>query len=62
MVQVVEATSQKVAGSIPGVFIGNFHRRNPSTRITALGSTEPLVEMNTRNISREEGGVKSSGA
>ena len=51
------ATSRKVAGSIPdGV---NFHGHNPSGRTLALGSTHPLTEMSTRNISW---GVKAAGA
>ena len=36
--------------SIPDV-IGIFHRHNPSDRTMALGSTQPLTEMNTRSIS-----------
>jgi hypothetical protein len=43
-------TSQKVAGSIPnGIRI--FHRLNPPGSITTQGSTQPLTEMSTRNIS-----------
>ena len=45
------ATSRKVAGSIPDGVIGIFHRHNPSDRTMALGSTQPLTEMSTRNIS-----------
>ena len=45
------ATSRKVAGSIPDGVIGIFHLHNPSGRTMALGSTQPLTEMNTRNIS-----------
>ena len=45
------ATSQKVAGSIPDGVIGIFHWHNPSGRTMALGSTQPLTEMSTRNIS-----------
>jgi hypothetical protein len=37
----------------------NFHLHNPSGRTMALGSTQPLTEMNTRNISC---GVKAAGA
>jgi hypothetical protein len=44
------ATSRKVAGSIPDEVIGFFNRPNPSRRIIALGSTQPLTEMNTRNL------------
>jgi len=50
------ATSQKVAGSIPEEVIGIFHRNNPSGRTKALGSTESLTEMSTRNIYRGKGG------
>jgi len=31
--------------------IGFFHWHNPSGRTMALGLTQPLTEMNTRNIS-----------
>jgi len=44
-------TSRKVAGSIPGGVIGIFHWLNPSIRPVSLGSTQPLTEMSTRNIS-----------
>ena len=53
------ATSRKVAGSIPDGAIGIFHWHNPSGRSTALGSTYPLTEMSTRNISWR---VKAVGA
>jgi len=45
------ATSQKVAGSIPDGVIEIFHWHNPSGRTVALGLTQPLTEMSTRNIS-----------
>ena len=45
------ATSRKVADSIPDGVIGIFHWHNPSGRTMALGSTQPLTEMSTRNIS-----------
>jgi hypothetical protein len=45
------ATSQKVAGLIPNGIIGIFHWHNPSGRTMALGSTQPLTEMSTRNTS-----------
>jgi len=45
------ATSRKVVGSIPDGVIGIFHGHNPSSRTMALGSTQPLTEMSTRNIS-----------
>ena len=59
--QLVEAlaTNQKVAGSIPDGVIGIFHLHNPSGRTMALGLTQPLTEMSTRNISW---GVKAAGA
>jgi hypothetical protein len=49
----------KVAGSIPDGVIGIFHSYNPVGRTVALGSTQPLTEMSTRNISW---GVKAAGA
>jgi hypothetical protein len=45
------ATSRKVAGSIG---ICNFH--NPSGRTMALGLTQPLTKMGTRNIYWGKGG------
>ena len=45
------ATSRKVAGSIPDDVIEIFHLHNPSVRTMALGLTQPLTEMSTRNIS-----------
>jgi hypothetical protein len=45
------ASSWKVAASI-------FHWHNPSGRTMALGSTQPLTEMSTTNISW---GVKAAG-
>jgi len=53
------ATSRKVAGSIPHGVIWIFHWHNPSGRTVALGSTQLLTEMSTRNISW---GVKAAGA
>ena len=44
-------TSQKVAGSIPDGLIRFFHLLNPAGRIMALGSTQSLIEISTRNIS-----------
>jgi hypothetical protein len=37
-------------GSIPGEVIGFFNLLNPSSRTMALGSTQPLTEMTTRNL------------
>jgi hypothetical protein len=45
------ATNRKVVGSIPDGVSGIFHWYNPSDRTTALGLTQPLTEMITRNIS-----------
>jgi hypothetical protein len=44
------ATSQKVTGSIPDEVIGFFSSLNPSSRTMALGSTQPLTEMSTKNL------------
>jgi len=49
--QFVEATSQKVAGSIPEGVILIFHWLHPSGRTMALGLTQSLREMSTRNVS-----------
>jgi hypothetical protein len=46
----------KVAGLIPDDVIGIFHWYNPFGRTMALGSTQPLTEMSTRNISWGKGG------
>ena len=54
--QLFETLCYKVAGSIPDGVIGMFH--NPSGRTIALGLTQPLTEMSTRNISS---GVKAAG-
>ena len=53
------ATSRTVAGSVPKAVIGTFHWLNPSGCTMALGSTHPLTERSTRDISCE---VKTSGA
>jgi hypothetical protein len=45
------AASRKVAGSMPGGVIGIFHWHNPSGRTMALGLTQLLKGMSTRNIS-----------
>jgi hypothetical protein len=41
---------RKVAGSIPDEVIGFFNWPNPSSRNMALGSTQPLTEMSTKNL------------
>jgi len=51
--QLVEALPYKpgkVAGLNPDGVIGIFHLHNPSGRTMALGSTQPVTEMSTRNI------------
>jgi hypothetical protein len=53
------ATSLKVTGSIPDGVIGIFHSHNSSDRTMAVGLTQPLTEISTRNIS---GGVKAASA
>jgi hypothetical protein len=47
-----------ITGSIPDGVTGTFHSHNPSGRTMALGSTRPLREMSTRNISWD---VKEAG-
>jgi hypothetical protein len=42
--------SRTVLGSIPGGVTGFFSDIFPSDRTMALGSTQPLVKMSTRNI------------
>jgi hypothetical protein len=44
------ATSQQVAGWIPGEVIGFFNLPNPFSHTMVLGSTQPLTEMSTRNF------------
>ena len=44
------ATNRKVACSLPDGVIGTFYWNNPSGRTMALGLTQPLTEMSTRNI------------
>jgi hypothetical protein len=54
------ATNRQIAGSIPvGVSGYFFHWHNPVGRTMPLGSTQPLTEMSTRNISWE---VNAAGA
>jgi len=48
-------TNRKVAGSIPDGVIGIFYSHNPSDRTMGLGSTQPLIETNTRSIFGEGG-------
>jgi len=57
--ELVEALRYK--RSIPDGVTGIFHWRNPSGRTMALGSTQPLTEINTRNMSLGNRGVKTAG-
>jgi hypothetical protein len=47
--------SRKIAGSIPDEVIGIFKGPNPSSLTIALGSTQPLTEMSTRNLPGDKG-------
>jgi hypothetical protein len=49
------ATNREVAGSIPDGVIGIFDWHSPSARTMTLGSTPPLTEMSTENISWGKG-------
>jgi hypothetical protein len=44
------ATRWKIADSNPDEVIGFFNWPNPSSRTMALESTQPLMEMSTRNL------------
>jgi hypothetical protein len=50
-----QASSRKVAVSIPDEVTIFFNLPNPSSRIMALESTQPLTEMSARNISGGKG-------
>ena len=52
------ATSRTVPGSIPGDVTKFFNAIFPSDPTMALGSTQPIVKMSTRNIP----GLKAAGA
>ena len=60
VVQLVEALRYMPEGcrSIPDGVIENFYRHNPSGHTVALGSTQPLTVMSTRDVSW---GVKAAG-
>jgi len=53
--------TRKVAGSIPDGFIEIFHWHNSSERTKFLGSTQPLIDISTTNISCEVKAVGSQG-
>jgi hypothetical protein len=48
-------TIRKVADSIPDEVIRFFNWLKPSSRTIALGSTQPLTEMSTRNLPESSG-------
>jgi hypothetical protein len=50
------ATSRTVPGSIPSCVTGFFSDISPSDHSMALGSTQPLVKMSTRDIPGGKGG------
>jgi hypothetical protein len=50
------AISRTVPGSIPGGVTGIFCHIFPSYHTIALGSTQPLVKLSTRNIPEGKGG------
>jgi hypothetical protein len=52
-------TTTTTTGSIPDELIWFFNWPNPSSRTVALGSTQPLTEMSTRNL---PGGQRAGGA
>jgi hypothetical protein len=51
----LHATSRKVAGSISDEVIGFFSWPNSSSRTKSLGSTQPLIQMSTRNLPGDKG-------
>ena len=51
------ATYWKVAGLVHNYFILIFHVHNISGRTLALGLTQPLTEMSSRNISWAKAGL-----
>jgi hypothetical protein len=54
-------TINKVPGSTPDEFIGFFNWPNPSSRAVALGSTQPVTELSTRNLPGGKGRPASKG-
>jgi hypothetical protein len=48
-------TSRNVAGSSLSEAIGYFNLPNPSSRTTALASTQPLTEISTTNLPGSKG-------
>jgi hypothetical protein len=54
------ATRRKVVCSIPDEVTGFFNWPNPSSRTMTLVSTQPLIEMSTRNLPAVKGGRRVS--
>lgn len=48
-------TSQKVVGSIPNDVIKFFNRLNPSRIAIAVALTQPLIEMNIKDLTWRKG-------
>jgi hypothetical protein len=48
-------TSRKVAGLFLDKVTGFFNQPNPSSCIMALGSTQPITELSTRNLPGSKG-------
>jgi hypothetical protein len=48
------ATNRKVVNSIPDEVTGYFNLPNSSSRTMALGSIQPLREVNTKNLPEEK--------
>jgi hypothetical protein len=46
----VDRDPTSIAGSIPDEVVDFFNLHNPFSRTIAQGSTQPLTEMNTRNL------------
>jgi hypothetical protein len=56
------APSRKIAGSNSDSYLIFFNVPNPSSRTMALGLTQPLSEMSTKNLPLGGGGVEVSAA
>jgi hypothetical protein len=54
----VNPTNRKIAGSVIDSVIEIFHLHKASGRTMILGSTKPLTEMSTRDVSL---GIKTAG-
>jgi hypothetical protein len=52
----LQAGSSRVR--VPMRWIFFFNSRNPSSRTMALGSTQPLTEMSTRNLAGGKGAAR----